>query len=206
MTSTAARGRPRDPAVHAAILDAADALLAESGYPAVTIEAVAARAGVSRPTVYRRWPSRVAVVLAAVARHEDPEVAPDTGSLSGDVRAVGRAVAAVTTRPAFRTVLPGLLVDLADDPAARDALVGAWAAPRAASMAAVVDRAVARGEIADPRPDLVGDLVELLVGPLLYRALLAGSPAGRAGADDVADRALRALGLPSTDGPSHTDT
>jgi AcrR family transcriptional regulator len=206
VTSTAARGRPRDPAVHAAILDAADALLAERGYPAVTVEAVAARAGVSRPTVYRRWPSRVAVVMAAVARHEDPEVAPDTGSLAGDVRAAARAVAAVTTRPAFRTVLPGLLVDLADDPAARDTLVGAWAAPRAASMVAAVDRAAVRGELPGPRPDLVGDLVELLVGPLLYRALLTGAPAGPAEADEVADRALCALGLHPDGGPSHTDT
>ncbi|HEY0216333.1 MAG TPA: TetR/AcrR family transcriptional regulator [Cellulomonas sp.] len=186
-----------------AILDAADTLLDADGYAAVTIEAVAVRAGVSRPTIYRRWPSRVAVVMAAVARREDPEVAPGTGSLAGDVRAVARAIAEVMSRPAFRTVLPGLLVDLADDPTARGALIGEWVAPRAASMAEAVRRAVARGEV-EASPTVVPDLAELLVGQLLYRALLAGEPADAAGAEVVADRALRALGLDGAERVSHT--
>jgi AcrR family transcriptional regulator len=193
-------GRPRDPAVDAALLDAADALLTAHGYAAVTIEAVAARAGVSRPTVYRRWPSRVAVVMAAVARHEDPAPTGDTGSLRGDVRALARAVAVVTARPAFATVLPGLLVDLADDPGTRTALIGEWVAPRAAALGSALARAASRGEV---EPDAAGEptvlaLAELLVGPLVYRALLAGAPAGPVEADVVADRALRALGLIQT--------
>jgi AcrR family transcriptional regulator len=194
--------------VDAALLDAADALLAAQGYAAVTIEAVAARAGVSRPTVYRRWPSRVAVVMAAVARHEDPAPAGDTGTLRGDLHGVASAVAAVTARPAFATVLPGLLVDLADDPGARGALIGEWVAPRAASLTAALARAAARGEIA---PDVAGEptvlaLAELLVGPLLYRALLAGAPASPAEAEQVADRALLALGLGRGTGLDQTHT
>jgi AcrR family transcriptional regulator len=159
--------------VDAALLDAADALLAEGGYAAVT------------------------VVMAAVARHEDPDPAGDTGGLVEDLRAVARSVATVTARPAFATVLPGLLVDLADEPATRAALLGEWVAPRAASLADALVRAAGRGEIAVEAAgeQTVLALAELLVGPLLYRALLAGAPASAAEAEVVADRALLALGL-----------
>lgn len=197
--------------MHTAILDAADALLVEGGYPAVTIEAVAARARVTRFAVSRRWPSRVAVVMAVVARREQPEVATGTGSLTGDVRAIARAMARLTARPTFGTVLPGILVDLADDPSSREALVTEWVSPWVTSTTAALLQAAERNDPVVPGavvgagrtdPTVVAELVELLVGPLLYRALLAGSPASPEEADLVADLALRALGPVG----AHTDT
>ena len=77
---TASRGRPRDPAVDAAVLDAAIDLLGAVGYARLTMEQVADRAGVGKASLYLRWPNKVALVAAAIQRRSDvvPEV-PDTG-------------------------------------------------------------------------------------------------------------------------------
>src|SRR5438445_5509896 len=91
------RGRPRDPAVDQAILAAAVDLLAETGYARLTMDQVAARAGVGKASVYLRWPNKVALVAEAIQRRSRvlPEV-PDTASLRQDmlvfVRALVRAV------------------------------------------------------------------------------------------------------------------
>lgn len=76
------RGRPRDPAVQAAILRAARELLADGGPAAVTMEAVAVRAGVGKPTVYRWWPNRHAVAMAALMERRVPPRDPDARSRS----------------------------------------------------------------------------------------------------------------------------
>jgi AcrR family transcriptional regulator len=85
--SSVARGRPRDPRRREAILRAAIELVAEIGYDRMTVEALAARAGVSKPTIYRRWPGgkRDIVVDAIRSKHPDGESLPDTGSLRGDL-------------------------------------------------------------------------------------------------------------------------
>jgi AcrR family transcriptional regulator len=85
-------GRKRDHTRDAAILDAALAVLAESGYDGMTIDMVAARAGAARATVYRRWATKVDLVLAAVARLSEADAGldqlPDTGTFRGDVVAM----------------------------------------------------------------------------------------------------------------------
>src|SRR3954468_25112873 len=92
--SVPTRGRPRDPRRRQAILDAAVHLLAEVGYDRATVEAVAARAGVSKPTIYRRWPGGKAEIVADAirAKRADGAVLPDTGSLRGDLLAMLRAI------------------------------------------------------------------------------------------------------------------
>ena len=92
-------GGPRDRRVDAAIRAAVMSLLAEAGYARLTMEKVAERAGVSKDSVYRRWPNKVALVAEALQHRARavPEV-PDTGSLPGDVRAFLRALLAVTAR------------------------------------------------------------------------------------------------------------
>src|SRR4051794_23590692 len=84
------RGRPRDPARDEAILGAALGLVAECGYERTTVDKIAARAGVSKPTIYRRWPhGKDELVAAAVsARREDMKPDIDTGSLRGDLLAL----------------------------------------------------------------------------------------------------------------------
>jgi AcrR family transcriptional regulator len=83
------RGRPRDPSRGEAILKATIELLAEVGYEGTSIDAVAARAGVSKPTIYRRWPDgKEQLVSAAVASCKEDAPVPDTGTLRGDLVAL----------------------------------------------------------------------------------------------------------------------
>jgi AcrR family transcriptional regulator len=79
------RGRPLAPGASDAILDATIALAAEDGFDALTIDAIAARAGVGRPTIYRRWPSKDALVEAAVTRIIEGLRQPDTGNIRTDL-------------------------------------------------------------------------------------------------------------------------
>src|SRR5262245_54231629 len=109
-------GRPRDARNDQAILDATLSILRERGYGALTIDGVAAAAGVGRPTVYRRWPSKPALVVAAhvqSARLALPVV--DTGSLRGDLIAVQRHQVDLMSSPDNRRVTAGLIADLAND-------------------------------------------------------------------------------------------
>src|ERR1700750_2007292 len=84
------RGRPRDPQRREAILRAAISLVAEVGYDRMTVEAIASRAGVSKPTIYRRWPGGKAEIVADAMRlkHAEGEEPVDTGSLRGDLLAM----------------------------------------------------------------------------------------------------------------------
>ena len=90
MTGQAARrGRPRDATRDRALLEATLAVLSESGYSGFTTAAVAARAGVSTATLYRRWPSKEGLVVAAASAYAQELTAPtDTGTLEGDLRAL----------------------------------------------------------------------------------------------------------------------
>lgn len=83
----ASQGRPRDPAVEAAILRATRELLVERGFAGMTVDAVASAAHCGKAAVYRRWPSKTALVVAAVRDVYDPPAVPDTGSLRDDVLA-----------------------------------------------------------------------------------------------------------------------
>src|SRR3954465_4956485 len=87
---TPGRGRPRDPRRREAILAAAIALVGEVGYDRVTVDALAARAGVSKPTIYRRWPGgKPEIVVEAIrAKRSEGGELPDTGSLRGDLLAM----------------------------------------------------------------------------------------------------------------------
>src|SRR3954451_9211881 len=87
---TPLRGRPRDPRRREAILRAAVELVAEVGYDRMTVESLAARAGVSKPTIYRRWPGgkKDIIVEAIRVRHADADALPDRGSLRSDLLAL----------------------------------------------------------------------------------------------------------------------
>ena len=82
--TSARAGRPRDPRLDEAVVAATLQLLAEEGYAQLTVERIAARAGVGKASLYRRWPDKVSIVLEAVSRNPERPSAPDTGSLRGD--------------------------------------------------------------------------------------------------------------------------
>lgn len=171
--TTRARGRPRSAAVDEAILEATRTALAQDGWTALTVEGVAARAGVAKTTVYRRFSSRADLAVAAVAQLVAAVRTAPGSSLAEDVRHAIRACAEVYARPAARAAYLAVVAEAGRDALLREAVEGRVIAPARRMVAEGLDRAVARGELvpdlADSRTDLVYDL---LAGALLHRLLV----------------------------------
>jgi AcrR family transcriptional regulator len=150
-----ARGRPRDPAVDAAIKTATMELLGKVGYAQLTMEQVAARAKVSKSSVYLRWPNKVALVADALQHRARPvpEV-PDTGSLPADMRAFLGAL--LRSRHAASRALSGVGAEIASNPELRAAWHRGLAGMLTGCLRTIVARAVDRGELPE------GSDVELL--------------------------------------------
>ena len=161
-------GPHRDPAVDEAVLAATRELLVEAGYAGTTVDGIARRAGVSRPAIYRRWPSKAHVVHDAVFPTADDDLLPDTRSFADDLRRIiGRSLASYA-RPEARVAVPGLLTDL-DDQARRHDVVDGLQNRVRAGLAARVARAVAEGEVrAGVDPDL---LLDVVIGTLIHRVV-----------------------------------
>lgn len=152
-----------------AVLD----LVAERGYDALTIEAVASRAGAGRATVYRRWASKAQMVMDALACLHPVAAPPDTGSLSGDL---GQLCAFMTDAPGHRAiaVTRGVAARMSCDPELMAAFEERFVAPRRAVMAEMLRRAAERGEIAPGRDiDLLTSLIPAL---FLHRLLTTNRP------------------------------
>ncbi|HEY2174033.1 MAG TPA: TetR/AcrR family transcriptional regulator [Mycobacteriales bacterium] len=164
------RGRPRSEAADRAILAAAGELLAEQGLRGMSMEEVAARAGVGKATVYRRWPSRGALALDAfLLEFQQQQPLPDTGTFEGDLLSALRAWVRAVTRTPAGGMLAGLIAEAQNDPA----LAAAWRErviePLRARHRILLDRAVARGEIsAQVDRDVV---LDLLFGAATHRLL-----------------------------------
>jgi AcrR family transcriptional regulator len=159
--------------VEAAILRATLDLLDEAGFEKLTVESVAARAGVAKTAVYRRWPSKVPLVVEALTRAR-PEVAvPDTGDLRTDMLALWAGMTGGERRSVER-LLPVFRTSLAAGDELRVLLWERYFEPRLRASYAVIERAAARGQVrADADPALAFDL---LFGPLVYRWLRGSAP------------------------------
>jgi AcrR family transcriptional regulator len=161
-------GRPRDARADVAILEAVLDLVARSGLPQLSMDAVAAKAGVGKATIYRRWPSKEALVVDAWRTLIAPAETPDTGSLRGDVEAILGTLLDKVGDPGF-DVLSQVMAAARADRALAEAL-REYVATRRRPLRTVLERAVARGELSD---DIELDIVQdALVGPLFYRLLL----------------------------------
>jgi AcrR family transcriptional regulator len=194
--TTGRRGRPRDGAVDERVLSAAWGLLHAGGYAALNMDDVAARAGVAKTTLYRRWPTKdhLAVAVAAEMLAEVP--IPDTGDLRHDLTefTVGLAGSLNLLRMAGHYgggASAGLVAELvaafARHPDIGE-LVRAGFAQRHALARARLERAREREglrEDVDP-----GVLVDQLAGPLYYRILITGAPADRDYAERLVDAVL----------------
>lgn len=182
-------GRPRNADADRAILDATFELIAEHGLGRLSIEAVAARAGVGKSTIYRRWPSKVALVKEVFNAFVREEVAtPDTGTIRGDLVAlVGSIIRAYTTTIAGR-VLPDILAETHRSSEFAEALGDFWASRREV-MFEILGRGVARGELpADIDYELTN---ELLLGPIYYRFLASRLPLTQERAEVIVDAVLK---------------
>ena len=166
-------GRPRSAEADRAILRAAVDLLADEGYGGVTMEGVAARAGVGKATVYRRWSSKSALVVDAIsACRESGWQPPDTGSARDDLLAfVHGFMHHLRTSDAGR-VMPALVTELARNAELAVAFREDFVQPRRSRVLEAVRRGVDRGEVrTDVDPELVADAVVAL---LLHRFLVTG--------------------------------
>lgn len=197
MTAAEARrapGRPRDEQASGEILDAAVALLAEQGFGGVTVDAVARRAGVSKATIYRRWPTKEALLLgAAHCVSGAPDGVPDTGSVGEDLRVLLRSFSEVLAEGLPGEILPELVAESTRRPEVR-ALLAEFATERRQRWNVVLERARARGEL---RPGLdLEVVVDCLTGPLFTRLLVTGKPLSPAVAGQVVDTVLPGILAP----------
>ena len=169
------RGRPRSEQADQDILRAATDLLAERGLAGMSIEEVAARAGVGKATVYRRWPTKDALALDAfLAEYRQQQPEPDTGSLRGDLLAALRGWVRAVTRTRAGRMLAGLIAAAQHDPELASDWRDRVMTPLRARHAVLFDRAVARGEIpATTDRDVV---LDLLFGAAYHRLLLGHQP------------------------------
>jgi AcrR family transcriptional regulator len=193
--ATDTRGRRRSQRSHDAIIAATQELLLERGYADLTIEGIAARAGVGKQTIYRWWPSRAALVLEAYLAGEEAVPPPPEGrSVRDDVRALLGWLIAVLGEPTGGPVVAGLVSDLQHDVDLAQGFRHHVVPARREAMLAALQRGRARGEI---REDADLELaVDALHGAVFYRLLLSGEPLDDAFVDRLADQTL--VGLVAT--------
>lgn len=151
-------GAKRNPDSAEAILEAAEAVLVEAGYAGFSIEAVARRARAGKPTIYRWWPSKAALLLDVYQRQKRVDV-PDTGRLEGDLVGFLVNLFAHWRETSSGNVFRSLIAEAQSDETAAAALAG-YAAGRRSHTGQIIERAKARGEIAaDIDPAVVADLM-----------------------------------------------
>jgi AcrR family transcriptional regulator len=188
------RGRPPSPGVDERILEAALAMLADGGYAGFRLEALAARAGVAKTTILRRWPSKAAVAAAAVERLALQTVdLPASGTLRGDLHALLTSAVTVFTHGDGRFV-PRLIRESGHHPEIAD-LLQTVIHTRRLAYRRVLGRAIARHEL---DPDVDQDLViDLLIGPIWTRLLVTRDPITDGLIDEIVDVVIRAFPPPS---------
>ena len=185
-------GRPRSPAAERAILDATLELLASEGFDRLTVEGVAAHAGVGKATIYRRWPSKLALVLAAVgelATHPLPELT--TGRTRDDLVNLLRHIIEALTGTIAGRILPGLVAESARSPELLGVLHDFWISRRGL-MLEVLRQGSAQGDLPeDVDHELIADL---LYGPVHYRFLISAAPVDPPLAEQVVDAVMAQWG------------
>jgi len=183
-------GRPRDARADEAILEAAAEVLAKCGPGGFTVDAVAARAGVGKATIYRRWPSRADLLLATANQATIEIKDPDTGSVRNDLVFVMSALAVKLRLTNVGRLLPALAAEAAVNPEMSRTLA-TFVEERRQPTRDLVVRGVERGQLpADTDVDLVMDL---LGGPIFYRALVARRPVEPEVVEQMVDAVLRAV-------------
>jgi AcrR family transcriptional regulator len=194
--ATTRRGRPRDGAVDQRVLSAAWGLLHAGGYAALNVDDVAERAGVAKTTLYRRWPTKDHLAIAAAAQILGEVPIPDSGDLGRDLAEFAGALAESLNRLRLAGhygggASPGLAAELVAATTRHPDLgvvVRAQYAERHALARARLARAVEREGL---RPDLdPGLLIDQLVGPIYYRILISGAPADRGYAERLVEALL----------------
>jgi AcrR family transcriptional regulator len=166
----AANRAPRGNATTEALRGTVRELLEELGYQALTIEGVAARSGVAKTSIYRRWPSKAEMVFDLML-HSSDELPPleDQGGLAGDLDALAGRIVALVAGPLGRRIFPGLIGDAAGDPALMQRFRTTIVLDGRKQIAEVLQRSVRRGELTDT--EAAADLQAVLIGTVLMLVL-----------------------------------
>jgi AcrR family transcriptional regulator len=198
MTTERPRGRPRSQKARKAVLEAAAALLLARGLSAVSMDAVAERAGVSKATIYRWWPTKETLALDALYT-EWATASPyprDTGSLRGDLRSLLRPWAKLASGRPYARVITALLTKAHTDPVFAAEYHHRVVEPRRNQARAILHRAIERGEI--PTDTDVETALDLLYGPLYHRLLHGHAPLNDDFVQHAIDMALHGIQAPPT--------
>ena len=193
-----APGRPRSAEADRSILTAALERFIEDGYQGMSIEQVAAQAGVGKATIYRRWPSKEALITDAVGSFSEELTVPDTGSTRGDMLALVHQIVHLASSSPSGRCFARMAGEMVSNPELakvyKDKVIG----HRRSVVRQVIALGIDREELRD---DLDVDLViDMLVGPLLYRALIkraAPAETKRLGSDLI-DTLMRGIGTTPT--------
>lgn len=184
--------RPRDPRLDERILGAASSLLSEVGYDALTMERIAERADVGKPTVYRRWPTLAHLVFEVQARATLPAELPDTGTLHGDLREVLHVWRDVVTHTDRALIADQFGTMITDEDFAHSVFEGIFQ-PLNRRAAQLYERARERGEVRDD-VDPVGVMRDL-GAQLLMRTIILHQPLDDDELEDLLDRMLNGLAV-----------
>ncbi|MFD1149217.1 TetR/AcrR family transcriptional regulator [Saccharothrix hoggarensis] len=185
------RGRPRDASRDDALRQAALEVMAEVGYRALTMDAVAARARAGKATIYRRWESKLDLVIDTCTQLAQQNLAePDTGSLAGDLREFLSAFAAFLSGPIGKAA-QALVGELPHEPELASAFRGTFLTAQRDVLRRILDRASERGELREDAPR--GMAVEIAGAALIYRLMLTGDPLDLPFVDRVVDQVLLPL-------------
>ncbi len=178
------RGRPKNERIDVEVVAAVLTGLRLRGYRGVTMEGVARQVKRARTSLYRRWPSKRHLVADAVVAELGAEPAPDTGSLRKDLRAAVGTLLTGFAGPLGKA-LPGLVADMALDPALARLIREKVLVARRRSIRAAFERGVARGE--SGRGFDIEILIDMLTGPFYFRALFGHLPATPAMVNTIVD-------------------
>jgi len=189
------RGRPRSTTADIAILRATTEILIDDGYDGLTMAGVAQRAGVSTATLYRRYESKVDLVVGCIATlKEELGQYYDTGSLAGDLRALAYDGCVAFSSDGGR-LMKALIGEVQRNPELAAAVRERVISHRTDKARRMIDAAVERGEIEAPADP--GLAMEMIIGPFVFRSLVSGEPLDASFADSLAELALKMLGAPA---------
>jgi AcrR family transcriptional regulator len=193
LTNGQGRGRPRDVDADSRILRACVELLAEVGAEATTMSAVIERSGVARATVYRRWPNREALLIAALRELKGRGPVPLTGDLETDIARSADQARHILGEERFRSILPLLARDLVGRHGRRREGSATFhrVAPNHRRLAETYDRLATEAGL---RGDVGGELVsDIVIGAQLARLLSTGRPPSKAMTDQLVEVVLAGL-------------
>jgi AcrR family transcriptional regulator len=184
-------GRPRSPRIQSAILKAAVDLTLETGFKALSMDAIAGRAGVGRMTIYRRWPNKAAIIMDAFVERVDPNTLFLPGKNYEESIRMQMGAMAKAFRGKDGALLRALLAEAQFDPELANALRERWTMPRRRMAIAYFEEGQKKGFLrqdADPNA-----IIDLLYAPIYYRLQMGTGPISDAYIDEIFEHAMKGV-------------